>query len=112
MFDDLIRRLDRIPKSQLVPISLRLDDEGYLDRRCPAEECGAAFKVLFTDWREKVPDEEAWCAICGEVEDPREFNTPDQVRQIKEQGLAHLTGQLDEAFAARASRPSMLASSR
>jgi hypothetical protein len=53
---------------------------------------------LFTDWREKVPDEEARCAICGEVEDPREFNTPDQLRQIKEQGLAHLTGQLDRAF--------------
>jgi hypothetical protein len=98
VFDDLIRRLDRIPKSQLVPISLRLDDEGYLDRRCPAEECGAAFKVLFTDWREKVPEDEAWCAICGEVEDPSEFNTPDQLRQINEQGLAHLTGQLDEAF--------------
>ncbi len=98
MFDDLIRRLERIPKSQLIPISLQLDDDGYLDRRCPAQECGAAFKVLFSDWREKVPDEQAWCAICGEVENPQEFNTPDQDRQIRDAGIAHLTGQLDDAF--------------
>jgi len=98
MFDDLIRRLERIPKTQQFPITLQLDDDGYFDRRCPAQECGAAFKVLFTDWREKVPDDQAWCAICGEVEDPQEFNTPDQERQIRDAGIAHLTGQLDEAF--------------
>lgn len=55
MFDDLLRQIEGIPKVQLVPISLQLDDDGYLDRRCPAEECGAAFKVLFVDWRENGP---------------------------------------------------------
>ncbi len=104
MFDDLLRQLKKIPQSQLIPISLQLDDDGYFDRRCPAEECGAAFKVSFSDWKEKVPDEEAWCAICGETEDPQEFNTPDQERQIRDQGLAHLTGQLDTAFK-RARKP-------
>ena len=90
MFDDLLRQLERIPKSQRVPIRLVLDDEGYLDRCCPAEECGAAFKVLFEDWREKVPNEHAWCAICGEVAGPHSFNTPDQERQISQQAVAHL----------------------
>jgi hypothetical protein len=104
MFDDLLRQLRKIPESQLIPISLQLDDDGYFDRRCPAEECGAAFKVLFEDWMEKVPDEEAWCAICGETDDPQEFNTPDQERQIRDQGIAHLTGQLDTAFK-RARKP-------
>ena len=102
MFDDLLRQLERIPKSQRVPIRLALDDESYLDRRCPAEECGATFKVLFEDWREKVPDERAWCAICGEVAGPPTFNTPDQERQIKQQAVAHLLGQLDEAHRAAA----------
>ncbi len=100
MFDDLLRQLDRIPKEQLVPIQMQLDDDHYLDRRCPAEECGAAFKVFFDDWRDKVPNEQAWCAICGEVDDPQEFNTPDQARQIKEQAVAHISGQLDSAFKA------------
>ena len=104
MFDDLLRQLKKIPETQLIPISLQLDDHGYFDRRCPAEECGAAFKVLFEDWKEKVPDEEAWCAICGETDEPPEFNTPDQLEQIKAQGLAHLTGQLDDPFK-RARKP-------
>lgn len=67
MFDDLLRQLQRIPKFQLLPISLQLDDERHLDRRCPAEECGAAFKVLVEDWREKVPNDQAWCAIAGSL---------------------------------------------
>lgn len=104
MFDDLLRQLKKIPASQLIPIQLQLDDDGYFDRRCSAEECGAAFKVLFNDWRERVPDEEAWCAICGETDEPQEFNTPDQERQIRDQGIAHLTGQLDTAFK-RARKP-------
>ena len=98
MFDDLIRRLNQIPKNQLVPIQMQLDDDGYFDRRCPAEECGAAFKVLFSDWRDKVTDQEVWCAICGEVAASTEWNTPDQERQIRDAGIAHLTGQLDDAF--------------
>jgi len=104
MFDDLLRQLQKIPKSQLVPMQIQLDDERYLDRRCPAEECGAAFKVFFDDWTAKVPDDEAWCAICGETDDPQEFNTPDQQRQIRDAGIAHLTGQLDQAFK-RARKP-------
>ncbi len=106
MFDDLRRQLKKIPESQLVPIQIQLDDELYLDRRCPAEECGAAFKVLFEDWTEKVPDDEAWCAICGEIDEPQEFNTPDQIRQIHDEGIAHLTGQLDDAFK-RARKPTV-----
>jgi hypothetical protein len=104
MFDELLRQLKKIPKTQMVPIQIQLDDERFLDRRCPAEECGAAFKVFFDDWTAKVPDDEAWCAICGETDDPHEFNTPDQQRQIRDAGIAHLSGQLDTAFK-RARKP-------
>jgi hypothetical protein len=106
MFDDLLRQLDRIPKKESIPISLSLDDEGYLDRRCPGPECGAAFKVLFTDWRVKVPDERCWCAICGEIADPHDFNTPDQERQIRDTAIVHVQGQLDDAMR-RAPRPTI-----
>jgi len=100
MFDDLLRQLKKIEGTQHVPIQMSIDDQAYLDRRCPAEECGAAFKVLLDDWKEKVPDDQAWCAICGEMDDPHDFNTPDQVRQIRDQAIAHVSGQLDQAFRA------------
>ena len=104
MFDDLLREISKLNQPQLVSIPMEIDDEGYLDRRCPAEECGAAFKVLFTDWRDTVSDERAWCAICGEAQEATEFNTPDQLRQIKEQAVAHLSGQLNDAMR-RARKP-------
>ncbi len=98
MFDDLLRQIAKIPSEQVISISLQLDDDGFFDRRCPAAECGAAFKVLFEDWKSKVPDEFAWCAICGERSDPQDFNTPEQAEYIKAQALAHITGQLDTAM--------------
>ena len=98
MFDDIIRDLSRIPERQTISVSAQLDDDGYFDRECPAEECGSAFKVLFTDWRDKVPDEEAFCAICGEARDPSDFNTDEQDRYIREQAITHIRGQLDDVF--------------
>jgi hypothetical protein len=98
LFDDLIRRLQAIPAQQTISLDIEVDDEGYWDRACPAPECGASFKVIIDDWKEKVPDEQAWCPVCGEVDDPREFNTPDQTEQINAAATAHIAGQLDEAF--------------
>lgn len=98
MFDDLLRRMSRIPSQQSITVDMEVDDDGHYDRGCPAPECGAAFKVLFDDWRDKVPDERAWCAICGEIADPSDFNTPAQQAQIEAAALHHLTGQLDNAF--------------
>ena len=104
MFDDLLREIHKLTWPQRIAIQMQLDDEGYLDRRCPGPECGAAFKVLFTDWRDKVEDVRAYCAICGEAQAASEFNTPDQLRQIKQQAVAHLSGQLDDAMR-RARKP-------
>ncbi len=98
MFDDLLRRLGNIPEPQSISVEVPLDDDGYFDRCCPADECGAAFKVEFQDWKDKVSDQRAWCAICGEAADPSDFNTPDQRRYFTEQARAHLLGQLDDAM--------------
>lgn len=98
MFDDIIRGLERLPQQQLVPIDVVLDDDGYFDRTCPAPECGLQFKVLFGDWKEKVPEEVAYCAICGEDSEPSDFNSEEQQEHFNAQALAHLTGQLDDVF--------------
>src|ERR1019366_5996300 len=86
MFDDIIHGLQQIPEQQTISVSVPVDDDGYYDRECPAEECRSAFKVLFVDWREKVPDERAFCAICGEDREPSAFTTIEQTRWIKEAG--------------------------
>jgi hypothetical protein len=80
VFDDLLRQLDRISKTRRISVNVMLDEDGYFDRGCPAGECSATFKVEFTDWKNKVPNQQAWCPICGEIAKPSEFNTPAQKR--------------------------------
>ena len=54
MFDKLLRELKKLETGVRVPLQLALDEEGYMDRRCPADVCQAGFKVLYEDWRDKV----------------------------------------------------------
>jgi hypothetical protein len=98
VFDDLLREVKKLSGSQLIEIQMPLDDDGYLDRECPSPECETRFKVLFTDWREKVPDEKAWCAICGHADEPPNFNTPEQNDYIRAHAVRHVQRQLDAAF--------------
>jgi hypothetical protein len=98
VFDDVLRGLNRMATGQVVQVKVSLDDDGYYDRSCPASECGTAFKVLFADWRDKVPDERAFCAVCGELAEPSAFNTEAQNRYLQQQAIAHIQGQLDDVF--------------
>lgn len=109
MFENFSRELRRLnlDRGVRIPIKLPLDDKGYFGRRCPHRECGSDFKVLFDDWRDKVPDEAAFCPKCGVRSQPEEFNTAAQRRHIVEVGKAYVTDQLNQAFgrAARSTRP-------
>ena len=104
MFEDLIRELRRMERPISVPIDFELDDDRYLDRACPNPECGTAFKVLFEDWRDKVPDEAAYCPICGFTAEPTEWSTPDQKEHIKSVAVRYMHDQVGNALARGARR--------
>jgi len=65
MFKDLIRELESMHGIQKISVSLPSDSEGYFDRECPSPECLCQFKVHEDDWRDKVREEEVFCAFCG-----------------------------------------------
>ncbi|CAN5787024.1 hypothetical protein BH23CHL8_BH23CHL8_26560 [soil metagenome] len=98
MFDDILRGLERIPEQQTISVDVVLDDDGYYDRTCPAPECGNGFKVHIEDWKAKVPDAVAHCAICGERAEPSDFDSGAQREHLQAQALAHLRGRVDDAF--------------
>ncbi len=93
-----MRELHKLERTQTIPIDVPLDGDGYFDRLCPSPECSTGFKVLLTDWRDKGPDEQAFCAICGYPAKPLMFTTPEQQEYFNAHGIRHVQGQLDSAF--------------
>lgn len=89
MFDRLIREVKRMEKGISVSLDIAVDDEGYLDRQCSAEQCHAEFKVLFEDWRDKVSDEVVYCPVCRFEQPSTEWNTPEQSEYLKAAAASH-----------------------
>jgi len=102
VFDDLLRELRRLERAIRVPVTVAVDDEGYIDRHCAA--CAFGFKVLFEDWRTLVKDEAAYCPRCGREAPATDWNTPEQSQSLEAQGLAHVHEVLNRAIANDARR--------
>ena len=98
MFDRTLRELRRLKNGVRVPVSLPLDEKGYLDRRCPDELCAASFKVFFEDWRSLVRDEIVYCTICRHEAISTEWNTEQQIQYIKQVGLNYATRAIGNAL--------------
>lgn len=98
MFDELLRELKKLEAGTLVPVQIPVDDDGYFDRQCPAEQCRAFFKVLFSDWRDKVKDEQVFCPICRHESASTEWNTETQAEHIEATALAHLEETISRAM--------------
>lgn len=98
MLDDVIRNPRQQEQRVQFPIQLELDDNGYLDRVCPSEECKTHFKVFFEDWRDIVRDEEVFCPLCGHDAESTEWNTPEQTKYIKNVAMAYLQKELNQVF--------------
>jgi uncharacterized Zn finger protein (UPF0148 family) len=107
MFDELRRALYRLQKTHQVTINMPLDADGYIDRICPGSNCHATFKVLWTDWREKVLAKVVYCPICRHDAPATQWNTSAQKRYIKEVGVREIKKRIDGAIAdaVRRSRP-------
>lgn len=112
MFDETLRALRQLEQGMRISIDLPLDEKGSIDRRCPSSECGRHFKVVYDDWRDKVPDERAFCPYCRFEQDPQDWNTSDQEEHIRSVGLAHVQGIIDRAMQSDAHRQNMRERSR
>ena len=97
-------KLDWFPSTMTFRISLPVDEKGYLDRKCPRQECGVFFKVLSDDWENHVSDDAAYCPKCGATDDPDEFHTPAQMAYVEQRAKEYVSNQLDQALARAAGR--------
>ena len=104
MFDELIREAGRLEAGIEIPVSITLDPEGYGDRMCPNEHCQFAFKVKWSDWREKVSDDSVYCPSCRPVAESICWNTPEQANHFKRSALSAIGQRLGLAMERDAER--------
>ena len=97
MFDELLREIN-LEDGVVVPVQIPIDNDGYFDRQCPSESCKAFFKVLLSDWKEKISDERVFCPICRHESPASEWNTADQAEHIKAVAIAHFHGTINRAI--------------
>lgn len=98
MFEKVLKELERLQKDK-ISIPIAVDSEGYLDRECPNTECEFQFKVHEDDWRNICRDEQIFCPLCRHEADSDAWWTQEQLANAKEQGMAHIAGRIDRAFA-------------
>ena len=98
MFDQLIRELRGLQGTTQIPVTLEIDDHGYLDRQCPAAECRDVFKILYEDWVAIVSDEVVYCPRCRHEEVATEWNTLEQIDHIRGTALNHSRRRIDNAL--------------
>lgn len=105
MFEEMLRvarRLDGMKVS--VSVGGETDQDGYIDRQCPATDCEFSFKVHADDWRDKVSDDGVHCAFCGHTADSQQWFTHEQVEHAKKEALAKVKGVLGQAMRTDAQR--------
>ena len=104
MFEDLIRESGKMHGTQKISVSLPSDSEGYFDRECPSPECLCQFKVHEDDWRDKVRDEEVFCAFCGHAAPSDKWGTQEQITHAKAAAVAQIEGRIGSAMKRDAQR--------
>lgn len=105
MFDDLIKALENLDGTRVsIPMEVEADEDGYIDRQCPADACEFQFKVHEDDWRDTVSDEAVWCPFCGHEAKSDQWWTHEQVEYAKKAAFAEVKHKINHAMRSDARR--------
>jgi uncharacterized Zn finger protein (UPF0148 family) len=104
MFEETLRALSKLGGQTQISVPIGDDDEGYLDRECPSEECLFQFKILSEDWKDKVKHEEVFCPNCGHTADSNKWWTQEQLEHAKQAALAQIEASISGALRRDASQ--------
>lgn len=66
MFDKLLREMEKMKRMEIF-VPIKADEEGYLDKECPSDNCLFQFKVFEEDWSKKSKEDSAFCPLCGQL---------------------------------------------
>lgn len=98
MFEELLKILDEFKDGYSVPIEILADNDGYLDRECPKEDCLSKFKINEHDWKNKVSDEKVYCPFCGHEAPANEWWVTEHIETGREQVIQGVEGIIGKAL--------------
>ena len=97
MFNTLLRELRRLNGTK-VGVTIEADEEGYLDKECPAENCQFIFKVHEEDWKDLFRDEAVFCPMCRHEADADSWWTTEQLDYAKKQAFKQVESRIGKAL--------------
>ena len=98
MFEEVEREISRLGRARDVQIPVKSDEEGYLDRECPFQECRKQFKIHEDGWESKVSKERVYCRFCRHCKGADHWWTTEQSKRAKEKAVAHRIAQTQRAM--------------
>ena len=98
MFEETIRQLKDLEGTHKISVPIEADEEGYLDKECPSEDCLFQFKVHADDWANLFKDEAVFCPLCRHEANSNSWLTTEQIDHAKEQAGKQIEGIIDESL--------------
>lgn len=98
MFNNLVRDLSELSRTNEISIPIAADERGYIDKECPSEPCKYQFKVIQDDWRDRFNDESVFCPMCGHSAPSDRWFTSEQVEQARERALEYVNSLINSAL--------------
>lgn len=103
IFDELEKEIKKLERGVYLHIPLRADEEGFIDRECPSENCLFQFKVHCEDWKKLSDEKCACCPLCGHKAPLTHWWTKQQLAHAKEEAINVARGSISEALRKTAS---------
>ena len=97
MFDNLLREMQRLDGTK-VSVTIEADEEGYLDKECPADNCKFVFKAYEEDWANLFKDEAVYCPMCGHEAKADSWWTTEQLEYVEKQALKKVESVMGRAM--------------
>ena len=97
MFENILNELNNL-KSYNYKIDIPVDDEGYIDKECPNQECLYQFKIFAEDWKNICKDEAIYCPRCGKTATSDKWFTTEQIEESKQRAMESINYRIGSAL--------------
>ena len=97
MFENILNELNNL-KCYNYKIDIPVDEEGYIDKECPNQECLYQFKIFAEDWKNICKDEAIYCPRCGKTATSDKWFTTEQIEESKQRAMKSINYRIGSAL--------------